>query len=263
MLDIILTLLMLVVCFMFFYMFIHLKKEHKQKSANLEEKIKELAQKIDNIDLNAVVKDIKQELNSFQAIFSKPSNKGLFGELAIGEILKQLPQEMVKAQYPIGPNKVDYAIILDNLIIPVDSKFIAFKDEADLIDRVKTLIKAVGTKYVNPQYKTRFAIIYVANEGVYQAILSSKLYDNVFELARKYKVYILSPSTFEIVVSVIIDFANKIEIIKTFDSKINEIKSLQMQINQLYDKFNKGYQSLGDVNRLLLDIISAINRIVS
>src|SRR5437868_3459998 len=74
---------------------------------------------------NKNVGDIAAELKTLQNVLQNPKQRGVIGEYYLEQILKNiLPPGAFQLQYKIGDGLVvDAAILLDDKVLPVDSKF--------------------------------------------------------------------------------------------------------------------------------------------
>jgi DNA recombination protein RmuC len=213
--------------------------------------------------LEKISEDIKSgsdKIQSIKEILSGPKNRGYFGEITLKEILrKNLPSSMYKEQYLIGSYRVDYVLKFDNKIIPIDSKFslqelnnVLSPEEKnkeslkrELIRTLKSQIESIAQKYISPEKgTTEFALMYLANEGIYYELLSDKIYDDIWDFARQKSVFITSPKTFEIICSYLGLIVRKQELAKHVQQIYVDLIQLEKDLPELKQRFETSYKQL-------------------
>lgn len=136
-------------------------------------------------EANKRIYDVGKDIQSLQDILKAPKQRGVLGELFLGELLSQiLPGDRFQLQYTFKNNeKVDAIICLAQGLVPIDAKFPLEnfkrywsapndKDKEDsrrlLISDTKKHIDAIATKYIVPDEGTLdFALMYIPAENVY------------------------------------------------------------------------------------------------
>ena len=139
----------------------------------------------------ANLETIGKNIQSLSDILKPPKMRGQFGEILLENLLKEiLPAPLLEFQYQFKDGgRVDAAVRLNNLLLPIDSKFplesfhrlleadsgtIEFKKaEKEFGQALKKHIDVISDKYIRPDEQTTdFAIIYLPSEALYNQLLS-------------------------------------------------------------------------------------------
>lgn len=175
----------------------------KEKLGTLEEASRRIA-------------ELAQDISTLQDILQAPKARGGLGEWLLSELLAQvLPREAYALQYEFrGGEKVDAAIFLPGMTVPVDAKFplAAFRkllsastpDERKrckraLIRDAKKHVDAIAEKYIRPGEGTGdFALMYVPAEGVFLELITPDegIEEGFVDYAWSRRVIPCSPNTF-------------------------------------------------------------------
>lgn len=157
---------------------------------------------------------IGSQLQEFQAFLRSPKLRGNLGEQGLKDLLSQiLPQELYHTQHKFQSGEiVDFAIIIDAGIVPVDAKFplenfnkmlTAPNDEEKLIHYrafrtdFKKHIQAISKKYILPdEGTTDFAFMYLPSESIFFEVLNNEKLRELYDYAINSKIILASPSTF-------------------------------------------------------------------
>ncbi|MBD3258439.1 DNA recombination protein RmuC [candidate division GN15 bacterium] len=147
----------------------------------IEHRLGELATQAANIE------KIGQNIQSLSDLLRPPKSRGGVGELLLENLLSQiLPPALFELQhrFPDGA-RVDAAVKLGDVILPIDAKFPmeAFErlqkapDDAQLQKAfsrsLKLHIDAIADKYIRPAAKTTtFAVMYIPAEAVYYQLVT-------------------------------------------------------------------------------------------
>ena len=171
-------------------------------------------------ETNRQVVSFADQLQSLQDIFSNPKQRGVIGEYYLETLLKNvLPPGSFQMQYPFKDGTIVDAIVrVQNKIIPIDSKF-SFENyqrlieernatekerlEKDFVNDLKNRIVETS-KYIKPAEGTMdFAFMFIPHEAIYYDLLTNKVgaltgeNENLIQRAAgKYKVIIVSPTSF-------------------------------------------------------------------
>lgn len=229
--------------------------KHLSQTVEKQEKIIETTSKIEEVA--RTLESSKEEIKSFKEIFAGPKSRGYLGEIMIEEILKNLPNSFYEKQYPIGNERVDYVLKLNETLIPIDAKFpvqnfqnILNQNEKqnikkELIRNLKNKIDDISRKYILPSKGTvEFVIMYLANEAIYYELLSDKDYDEVWDFAREKYVFISSPKTFELMCSSLLQIIRKQQIGENIQLILNNLHQLEKDLIELGESFEKSYKQL-------------------
>lgn len=202
---------------------------------------------------------ITQNVSSLNRVLTNVKARGTWAEYLLEGILDQtVPNMYVKNFKPEGSKDfVEFAVKLPSgddskkiTYLPIDSKFpmedyarlCAAADSADslavaearksLERRVLDEAKAVS-KYISVPETTPFAIMYLATEGLYAEIASSKT--GLFEkIQNEYSVMIAGPTTITALLNSVAMGLRTMAV----NEKANEIKELLGAIKKQYDNFD-------------------------
>ena len=202
---------------------------------------------------------ITQNVSSLNRVLTNVKARGTWAEYLLEGILDQtVPNMYVKNFKPEGSKDfVEFAVKLPSgddskkiTYLPIDSKFpmedyarlCAAADSADslavaearkaLERRVLDEAKAVS-KYISVPETTPFAIMYLATEGLYAEIASSK--SGLFEkIQNEYSVMIAGPTTITALLNSVAMGLRTMAV----NEKANEIKELLGAIKKQYDSFD-------------------------
>ncbi len=202
---------------------------------------------------------ITQNVTSLNRVLTNVKARGTWAEYMLEGILDQtVPNMYIKNFKPEGQKDfVEFAVKLpsgeDNkkiVYLPIDSKFpmedyarlCAAADSADseavasarkaLEKRVLDEAKTVA-KYISPPETTPFAIMYLATEGLYAEIASSK--SGLFErIQNEFGVMIAGPTTITALLNSVAMGLRTMAV----NEKANEIKELLSAIKKQYEAFD-------------------------
>lgn len=184
----------------------------------LQSNSKELNERLDRAA--AVIRDVGKEvgqmseigrsMKELQEFLKSPKLRGNIGEHVLKDMITQMfPKSGFHLQYTFkSGEKVDAAIKTDAGILPIDAKFpmenfhrmtkAADEKEKEAAEKefirdVKKHIDAIAKKYILPSEGTMdFAFMYLPSESVYYEVVNLQA---IMDYARKYRVYVVSPST--------------------------------------------------------------------
>lgn len=202
---------------------------------------------------------ITQNVTSLNRVLTNVKARGTWAEYLLEGILDQtVPNMYIKNYQPAGHRDfVEFAVKLPSgddskkiTYLPIDSKFpmedyaklCAAADSADseavaaarkaLEKRVVEEAKTVA-KYITPPETTPFAIMYLATEGLYAEIASSK--SGIFEkIQNEYSVMIAGPTTITALLNSVAMGLRTMAV----NEKANEIKELLSAIKKQYEMFD-------------------------
>ena len=189
--------------------------------------IRDITEKLTRLDeTNKQVVSFADQLQSLQDILKNPKQRGVLGEYYLETLLKNvLPPGSYEMQYKLGKADdgkdliVDAVVRMKEHLIPVDSKFSLENynriiDEKDPIEKARLEKVFVNdlkmriqetSKYILPEKGTTdFAFMFIPHEAIYYDLLVNKIgeiqgedTENLIQrAANKYKVIIVSPTSF-------------------------------------------------------------------
>jgi DNA recombination protein RmuC len=232
---------------------------------------------------------VADQLRELQNILKNPKQRGILGEYYLETVLQNvLPPESFQMQYAFPDGEiVDAAVFVKGRIVPIDSKFSLenynrFAEAADGADKVnyeKAFLNDLKlritetAKYIRPTEGTMdFAFMFIPHEGIYYDLLSNKVgagEDNLIQRAAgKYKVIIVSPTSFLAYLQTVLQGLKALEIEEKAQDIIKNVEKLRGHITKYEDYYNKlgttlsttvnhynaGYKELGKLDKDVLKI---------
>ncbi len=202
---------------------------------------------------------VTDNVTSLNRVLTNVKARGTWAEVQLEGILDQTIPNMYERNFATRPNsgeRVEFAIKIpsgeDNqeiTYLPVDSKFpmedyvrlcdAADRADADAVQEArKALEKRIleeakaEAKYINVPLTTPFAIMYLATEGLYAEIASSRT-GLPERLQRDYNIMIAGPTTITALLNSLSMGFKAVAI----NEKANEVRSLLAAAKVQYDKF--------------------------
>ncbi len=234
--------------------------------------IKEVTQGLTKLDeTNKQVVSFADQLQNLQDILKNPKHRGILGEYYLETLLKNvLAPGQYQMQYPFKNGEiVDAAVFVKDKIIPVDSKFSLenynkLVEEKNPAEKEKLEKAFVGdlkiriqetAKYVRPAEKTMdFAFMFIPHEAIYYDLLVNKIgmaadeTDNLIQrAASKYKVIIVSPTSFLAYLQTVLQGLKAMQIEETAKDIIKHVGQLGTHLKKYEDYHNKLGTSLSTV----------------
>lgn len=235
--------------------------------------IKDVTEGLTKLDeTNRQVVSFADQLQSLQDILKNPKQRGILGEYYLETLLKNvLPPGSFEMQYPFPDGTiVDAAVFVKEKIIPVDSKFslenynrmVEEKDVAEKERLEKTFVgdlknRIVETsKYIQPSHGTMdFAFMFIPHEAIYYDLLINKIgalktedTENLIQrAASKYKVIIVSPTSFLAYLQTVLQGLNAMRIEEKAQDIIANVVKLQQHLKSYEEYHSKLGASLGTV----------------
>lgn len=269
------------------------RQMQSQSAANIKilEAVTEKLTKLEGTNKN--VGDIANELKTLQNVLQNPKQRGVLGEFYLEQILKNtLPPGSYQLQHKLGVGLVvDAAIILDDRVLPIDSKFSlenynrlleAKPEEADGLGKLfkEDLKRRIDetSKYILPGKGTLDqALMFIPSEAIYYDLLANKVGTgnvsgrNLMQYAAEKKVTIVGPSTLSAMLQTILQGLRSIEIHKDTEKIRKNIEQLQKHLiahNAYMQKlgaslgttvghYNSTYKELGKIDRDIVKITEA------
>lgn len=265
------------------------------ESSNL---IREVTQGLTKLhETNKQVISFADQLQNLQDILKNPKQRGILGEYYLETLLRNvLAPGQYQMQYQIGSddngNKliVDAAVFVREKVIPIDSKFSLEnynklveeknpvekeKLEKAFVNDLKNRIQETA-KYVRPSDGTmEFAFMFIPHEAIYYDLLINKVgavldeTDNLIQrAANKYKVIIVSPTSFLAYLQTVLQGLKALQIeetakdiIKRVDDLGNHLKKyedyhvkLGTTLNTVVNHYNNSNKELKKVDKDILKI---------
>jgi len=246
---------------------IHESSRNMQESmrAQLSESsklIKEVTEGLTKLDeTNRQVVSFADQLQNLQDILKNPKHRGILGEYYLETLLKNvLAPGQYQMQYAFANGEiVDAAVFVKDKIIPVDSKFSLenynkLAEEKNPVEREKLEKAFVGdlkiriqetAKYVRPTEGTMdFAFMFIPHEAIYYDLLVNKIgaiteeTDNLIQrAANKYKVIIVSPTSFLAYLQTVLQGLKALQIEETAKDIIKRVSDLGTHLKK-YEEYH-------------------------
>lgn len=235
-------------------------------------------------ETNRQVVGFAEQLKQLQDVLKNPKQRGVLGEYYLESVLQNvLPPGSFKMQYAFENGEiVDAAVFVKDKVIPVDSKFslenynryIEAKDplekeqlERAFVNDLKMRIQETA-KYIRPTERTTdFAFMFIPSEGIYYELLSNSVgggEENLIQRsAGKYKVIIVSPTSFLAYLQTVLQGLKAMEIEEKAENIIKNVEKLGTHIAKYEDyyqklgntlattvnHYNAGYKELGKIDK--------------
>ena len=211
------------------------------------------------------------QLQSLQDILKNPKQRGVLGEYYLEALLKNvLPPGSYEMQYPFKDGEIVDAIVrIKDKIVPVDSKFslenynrlAETRDEAErgrleklFVNDLKNRISETS-KYIRPAEGTMdFAFMFIPHEAIYYDLLVNKVgaiteeTDNLIQrAASKYKVIIVSPTSFLAYLQTVLQGLKALQIEETAKDIVERVGQLGRHLKAYEEYHNKLGNNLNTV----------------
>ena len=235
---------------------------HRQfsESARL---IKEITQEVTSVkEIGRQTGKFAEQLQNLQDILKNPKQRGILGEYYLETVLKNvLPPGMYEMQYPFKNGEiVDAAVFVNEKIVPIDSKFsldnynrLVHASDAErpafekaFVNDLKLRIQETA-KYIRPEENTMdFAFMFIPSEGIYYDLLTNQVGvgedENLIQRAAgKYKVIIVSPTSFLAYLQTVLQGLKALQI----EKRAEEIQKRIGELVKHIDSTNSFYMKLG------------------
>ena len=231
-------------------------------STRLDSSFKTVSERLESVnkslgEMKELSTGVTANVTALNRVLTNVKARGTWAEVQLGGILDQTIPGMYETNFVCVPgtqDRVEFAVRLPSndgrvTYLPIDSKFpmedyIKVCDAADAADAeaLKAARKALETrvlgeardisKYINEPLTTPYAIMYLATEGLYAEIASSK--NGIAERVRAdYNIMIAGPSTVTALLSSLSYGYRAVAI----NEKANEVRQLLAAAKQQYEKF--------------------------
>jgi DNA recombination protein RmuC len=224
--------------------------------------IREVTQGLTKLDeTNKQVVSFADQLQNLQDILKNPKHRGILGEYYLETLLKNvLAPGQYQMQYPFKNGEiVDAAVFVKDKVIPIDSKFslenynklVEEKNPAEkeklekaFVNDLKLRIQETA-KYVRPAEKTMdFAFMFIPHEAIYYDLLVNKIGASVEETdnliqraATKYKVIIVSPTSFLAYLQTVLQGLKAMQIEETAKDIVKHVGQLGTHLKK-YEEYH-------------------------
>ncbi len=228
---------------------------HRQFSES-QKLIKEITNELVQVkETGKQVVSFTDQLQSLQDILKNPKQRGILGEYYLETLLKNIiPPGGYQMQYNLGKNNegkdliVDAAVFVKDKIIPVDSKFslenynrlVEERDEVEKARLEKAFVNDLKMRiqetaqYIRPQEGTMdFAFMFIPHEAIYYDLLVSRVgalkeeTENLVQrAASKYKVIIVSPTSFLAYLQTVLQGLKALQIEETAKDIVKRVEEL-------------------------------------
>ncbi len=234
--------------------------------------LKDVTQGLTKLDeTNRQVVSFADQLQNLQDILKNPKQRGILGEYYLETLLKNvLPPGQYQMQYGFKNGEiVDAVVFVKDKIIPVDSKFslenynrlIEQRDPAEkerlekiFVSDLKNRITETS-KYIRPDENTMdFAFMFIPHEAIYYDLLINKIgaitedTENLIQrAASKYKVIIVSPTSFLAYLQTVLQGLKAMQIEETAKDIVKRVDELGKHLKSYEEYHSKLGNSLGTV----------------
>ncbi len=231
--------------------------------------IKEVTQSLTKLDeTNKQVVSFADQLQSLQDILKNPKQRGIVGEYYLETLLKNvLPPGSYQMQYAFTDGEiVDAAVFVKDKVIPIDSKF-SLENYNRIVEEKNTVEKerlekvfvndlknriVETAKYIRPNENTMdFAFMFIPHEAIYYDLLINKIgalkedTENLIQRAAgKYKVIIVSPTSFLAYLQTVLQGLKAMQIEDTAKDIIKRVDELGKHLKSYDDYHQKMGNSL-------------------
>ncbi|MES2216523.1 MAG: DNA recombination protein RmuC [Patescibacteria group bacterium] len=250
-------------------------KSQLRESSDLIREVTKGLTKLD--ETNRQVVSFADQLQNLQDILKNPKQRGILGEYYLETLLKnvlapgqyQMQYKFQKREGEAGDVIVDAVVFVKDKIIPIDSKFSLenynkLSEEKNPIEREKLEKAFVNdlklriqetSKYVRPAEGTMdFAFMFIPHEAIYYDLLVNKIgmvteeTDNLIQrAASKYKVIIVSPTSFLAYLQTVLQGLKALQIEETAKDIVKRVSELGTHLKKYEEYHQKLGVSLGTV----------------
>ena len=260
------------------------ENSHRQfsESAKL---IREITEEVTSVkEIGRQTQGFAEQLKGLQDILKNPKQRGILGEYYLETVLKNvLPPGQYQMQYMFENGEiVDAVVFINGKIVPVDSKF-SLENYNRLVNAAESEKSAFEkafvndlklritetSKYIRPEEKTMdFAFMFIPSEAIYYDLLTNQVGagedENLIQRAAgKYKVIIVSPTSFLAYLQTVMQGLKAMEIEKRAEDiqkRVGELgkhvasyeefyKKLGASLGTTVNHYNAGYKELGKIDK--------------
>src|SRR3989339_1463715 len=244
-----------------------LQNQMQNMNKMVNDNIKEIIKGVTKLDeTNRQVVSFADQLQSLQDILKNPKQRGVLGEYYLETLLKNvLPPGSFQMQYEFPDGTiVDAVVFVKDKIIPIDSKFslenynrlAETRDPAEkerleklFVNDLKNRIVETS-KYIQPEQNTTdFAFMFIPHEAIYYDLLANKVgavtddTENLVQRAAgKYRVIIVSPTSFLAYLQTVLQGLKAMQIEETAKDIVKRVEELGKHLKA----YEKSHGSLGN-----------------
>ena len=239
--------------------------------------IQEVTEKLAKLDeTNRQVVSVAGELQSLQDILKNPKQRGILGEYYLETLLKNvLPPGSYEMQYKLGKDEEgrdlipDAVVFVKDKIIPVDSKFslenynkiVEEKNPAEKERLEKVFVNDLKnrivetSKYIQPTSGTMdLAFMFIPHEAIYYDLLVNTIgalkeeTENLIQrAASKYKVIIVSPTSFLAYLQTVLQGLKAMQIEEEAKDIVKRVGELTLHLKKYAEVHDKLGRSIATV----------------
>lgn len=239
--------------------------------------IQDVTERLTKLDeTNRQVVSFADQLQGLQDILKNPKQRGILGEYYLETLLKNvMPPGSYEMQYKLGRNEdgddliPDCVVFVKDKIIPVDSKFslenynkiVGERDPVEkerleklFVNDLKNRIVETS-KYIQPSLGTMdFAFMFIPHEAIYYDLLINKIgalkedTENLIQrAASKYKVIIVSPTSFLAYLQTVLQGLKAMQIEEEAKDIVKRVGELTLHLRkyaEVQDKLGKSISTV-------------------
>lgn len=232
-----------------------------------QEIIRDITEKLTRLDeTNKQVVSFADQLQTLGDMLKNPKQRGILGEYYLETLLKNvLPPGSFEMQYKLGKNEdgdeliPDAVVFVKDKIIPIDSKFSLenynrVAEERDGTERERLEKVFVNdlknriletSKYIRPEKNTMdFSFMFIPHEAIYYDLLVNKIgalkedTENLIQrAANKYKVIIVSPTSFLAYLQTVLQGLKALQIEESAKDIVKRVEELGKHL-KAFDEHN-------------------------
>ena len=242
------------------------------ESAKLIREVTEGLVKLD--ETNRQVVSFADQLQSLEDILKNPKQRGILGEYYLETLLKNcMPPGSYEMQYELGVTDdgarliPDAVVFVKEKIIPIDSKFslenynrlVVEKDPQEKARFEKLFVTdlknriAETSKYIQPSKGTMdFAFMFIPHEAIYYDLIVNKIgalqedsESLIQRAASKYKVIIVSPTSFLAYLQTVLQGLKALQIEEKAQEIVKRVEDLGRHLKTYEEYYTKLGNTLG------------------
>lgn len=254
------------------------EKLSKTINERLDVSFKQVSEQLENVykslgEVKTLSSGVTNNISALNRVLTNVKARGTWAEVQLGNILDQTIPGMYETNIETvagSGERVEFAVKVPNddekiTYLPLDSKF-PLEDYVRLMDAVdsgikedidlarKELEKSIEvqakriTKYINVPNTTPFAILYLATEGLYAEVASSRT-GLVERLQNKYKIMVAGPSTITALLNSMAMGFKTIAINKKADEIARSLAAAKTQYSKFADVLESAFKRIEDAGK--------------